>query len=88
MPSVDLFISHAPPLATSRDLDDIHRGFTAFDRYLCVHRPQHWLHGHLDRNYDVRVGGTVVHGVKGKRFLTLTFESNPGPESSTPTTLY
>ena len=67
----DVFLSHAPPLATSRNEGPVHRGFSAFDRYIQRARPAYWLHGHLERCYSTRVHDTQVIGVAGKQVLVL-----------------
>lgn len=86
MPPVDLFISHAPPLAVSRNQDPIHQGFSAFDAYIETYRPQYWLHGHLSRRSRKVVGETTVIGVNLREPLNLTFKevkiSNDTPERS------
>lgn len=77
MPPVDIFISHAPPLATSADEDEIHRGFAAFDDYIARHHPAYWLHGHLDRRYQTVVGTTTVIGITDRMPLVLSFQGRP-----------
>ncbi len=47
-------------------------GFAAFDRYIERRRPSLWLHGHLAHGYTRIVGSTAIHGVVGKRLLTLS----------------
>ncbi len=71
MPRVDVFLSHAPPLATSRHEDRLHRGFGAFDRYLQWRPPAWWLHGHLSRDSTDVVGETTVCGVREKRLVRI-----------------
>jgi Icc-related predicted phosphoesterase len=71
MGPADVFLSHAPPLCTSRGEGWVHRGFAAFDRYIERRKPRLWLHGHLTRAYQRRVGATLVCGVVGKRLITL-----------------
>jgi hypothetical protein len=71
MGPADVFVSHAPPLCTSRDEGFVHRGFAAFDRYIERRQPRLWLHGHLPHGYRQTVGATRVHGVVGKRLITL-----------------
>lgn len=68
----DVFLSHAPPLCTSAGEGWVHRGFAAFDRYIERRRPSLWLHGHLAHGYTRIVGSTAIHGVVGKRLLTLS----------------
>lgn len=73
MPPVDLFVSHAPPYVTSQDENRTHQGFPAFDRYIQESKPQHWFHGHIEKNYTQQVGPTAVHGVSGKSYFELEF---------------
>ena len=84
MPPVDIFISHAPPRATSLKEDRIHRGFEAFDDYIVRCAPRYWLHGHLDEDYTAQVGATTVRGVFHARPLVLSFEDTYGLKSATP----
>ena len=73
MPAVDIFISHAPPFATSASEDRLHQGFHAFDAYIATHHPQFWIHGHLSKHCDAQVGATKVLGVAEKSPLVLNF---------------
>ena len=80
MPPVDLFISHAPPLAVSQNQDPIHQGFAAFDTYIEKYRPQYWLHGHLSRRSRKVVGDTTVIGVNLREPLHLEFTEARVPD--------
>jgi Icc-related predicted phosphoesterase len=71
LPPVDIFISHAPPLLTSQNEDRVHRGFQAFDWYINKHRPQYWLHAHLERNSRTRHDDTEIIGIIGRFPLKL-----------------
>jgi Icc-related predicted phosphoesterase len=79
MPTVDLFISHAPPPSAALNgglvapSDYIHRGFDAFDAYLHAAQPRFWLHGHLSRRYTCMVDNTKVIGISGAQPLILDF---------------
>ena len=87
MPSVDLFISHAPPPCAAlngglvQPTDYIHRGFDAFDKYLNKAHPRYWLHGHLSRRYCCTIGDTKVMGICGAQPLILQFPTS-SPDGS------
>ncbi len=74
MPQVDIFISHSPPLITSRDEDRLHRGFAAFDDYLRARPPQYWLHGHLQCRAHTRVNATAIYSISEQQGLELAFD--------------
>jgi Icc-related predicted phosphoesterase len=85
MPSVDVLITHTPPLATSMDEDPVHRGFQAFDRYIKHFAPSYLIHGHLERYYKSKIGRTTVYGITWRRPLTLSFDkANYPPDNLEP----
>ena len=67
----DLILSHSPPLATSLNEDRLHQGFACFDRYIKLHKPQAWLHGHTGKTFTGGYEGTAVYGINVRRPLTL-----------------
>lgn len=79
MPPVDVFIAHTPPLATSTNMDRVHRGFPAFDQYINRYSPSYWLHGHLESFYKAQVEQTTVYGISVSKPLTLQFDKNLYP---------
>ncbi len=74
MPQVDIFISHSPPLITSRDEDRLHRGFSAFDHYLQERPPHYWLHGHLQCRSETRINSTAIYSISEQQALELRFK--------------
>ena len=68
--AVDVFVSHAAPVLHARDTD-VHAGFSAFDRYIGVHQPRWFLHGHQHVRRTTTVGRTTLRGVYGYEVIEL-----------------
>lgn len=44
---VDVFLSHSPPFGINDEPESMsHQGFHALKKYLDIHKPQYFLHGH------------------------------------------
>lgn len=58
----DILMTHAP----ARHLNDIdsrsHRGFQCFHRLLDRYQPAYFVHGHIHKNYGMRVPQRTQHG--------------------------
>ena len=58
----DILLTHAP----ARHINDIdslsHRGFECFVKLLDKYRPQYFVHGHVHRNYGVKIPRRTVRG--------------------------
>jgi Icc-related predicted phosphoesterase len=72
-PHVDFFIAHNSPRGIHDCDDDVHLGFTAFNKYIKRTAPVYFIHGHQHQNIETIVDGVKVIGVYGHRFLTLNF---------------
>jgi len=68
-PGVDVFVAHAPPDGVYAMDDGIHNGFTAFRRYIEREEPVLFLHGHVHRNVETWLGGTLVVSTRGARMV-------------------
>lgn len=62
----DILLTHAPARGIN-DMDDLpHRGFESFNTLMDSYRPKYMIHGHIHRNYGVKIpqktqyGNTVV----------------------------
>lgn len=73
--SVDVFLTHSPPLALGDGEDPAHRGFAAFRHLVAALQPKLMLHGHLHpygrHRADQRLGETKVMNAVPYRFLDL-----------------
>lgn len=64
----DILMTHAPAKGIN-DFDSLsHRGFETFRQLLELYRPQYFVHGHIHKNYGVRIpqrtrwnGTTVIN---------------------------
>ena len=70
-PPVDIFLSHNSPRAVHDRDDEVHLGFIAFSNYITRCQPKFFLHGHQHHAVETAIGGTLVVGSFGFRFLTL-----------------
>ena len=51
----DILVTHAPALHVN-DFDNItHRGFDSFNRLIEKYHPKYFLHGHIHRNYGMKI---------------------------------
>ena len=58
----DILLTHAPAWHLN-DLDDLsHRGFRCFAGLLDKYRPKYFVHGHVHRNYGVRIPQKTMWG--------------------------
>ena len=58
----DILLTHAPAWRLN-DLDDLsHRGFRCFVKLLDKYRPKYFVHGHVHRNYGIRIPQKTVRG--------------------------
>jgi len=74
--SLDILVTHAPPLGIHDGKDRCHTGFGAFLRLIRRYRPRWLVHGHVHPSYgydteDRLIGGTAVLSVYGRRFLEI-----------------
>ena len=59
---VDILVTHAPAWHVN-DLDDLpHRGFKCFVDFLDKYKPKYFLHGHVHRNYGVKIPRVFKRG--------------------------
>lgn len=72
-PHVNFFIAHNSPRNVHDRDDDIHLGFTAFNKYIKRTAPVYLFHGHQHQNIETVGDGVKVIGVYGYRILTLNF---------------
>jgi Icc-related predicted phosphoesterase len=70
-PSVDVFIAHNSPRLVHDREDDVHMGFSAFNRYIERGKPKFFLHGHQHENVESMIGSTRVIGTYGHRMLVV-----------------
>lgn len=72
-PSVDVMLSHAPPLGThDKDLDEVHKGFRGLLDYVKNTNPRTLLHGHTHPDQkETILGGTRVVWVYGHELVEL-----------------
>lgn len=71
-PPVDVFICHAPPTVLETPGDPVHRGFTAFDKYIERTAPVYCLCGHVHAHRVARVGRSVCMSFFGASSLELS----------------
>ena len=58
----DILLTHAPAWHLN-DLDDLsHRGFQCFAELLDKYRPKYFVHGHVHRNYGIRIPQKTTRG--------------------------
>ena len=58
----DILLTHAPAWRLN-DLDDLsHRGFGCFVRLLDKYHPKYFVHGHVHRNYGIKIPQRTVRG--------------------------
>ena len=58
----DILLTHAPAWHLN-DLDDLsHRGFQCFVKLLDKYRPKYFVHGHVHRNYGIKIPQKTVRG--------------------------
>ncbi len=74
--SLDILVTHAPPLGIHDGPDLAHRGFAAFVPFIARHRPRYLLHGHthLYRENGSRaqlLGNTAVVNTYGYQVIEL-----------------
>jgi hypothetical protein len=70
--SVDVLLTHAPPLGVGDDDDDAHRGFAGHLDLIDRLRPPVLLHGHVEGGAgDHRRGDTVVRNVVGRHVFEV-----------------
>jgi predicted phosphodiesterase len=73
--TLDLLVTHAPPLGVGDDSDPAHRGFAAFHRLLDRASPRLHVHGHIHLYGGPRsehmIGHTRVVNVVGHQLLEI-----------------
>ncbi len=58
----DILLTHAPAYHIN-DLDNLcHRGFQCFGKLIDKYEPKYFIHGHVHRNYGVKIPRETVHG--------------------------
>ena len=58
----DILLTHAPAWQIN-DLDSLsHRGFQCFVKLLDKYRPKYFVHGHVHRNYGVKIPQKTLRG--------------------------
>lgn len=59
---VDILVTHAPAKGLG-DLDDLpHKGFECFVDLLNKYKPKYFMHGHVHRNYGVKIPKKTQYG--------------------------
>ena len=67
----DILLTHAPARGW-RDLEDLpHRGFECFNTLIEKYEPSYFIHGHVHRNYGVRIPQITQ---KGKTTVVNAYE--------------
>jgi Icc-related predicted phosphoesterase len=73
--SLDVLVTHAPPLGVGDDSDPAHRGFAAFNRLLKKTSPRLHVHGHIHSygrpRSEHKIGATRVVNVVGHKLLEI-----------------
>ena len=58
----DILLTHAPAWQIN-DLDSLsHRGFQCFVKLLDKYRPKYFVHGHVHRNYGIKIPQKTIRG--------------------------
>ena len=58
----DILVTHAPARYLN-DFDSIsHRGFQCFHKLLERHKPRYFIHGHIHKNYGIKIPQRTVYG--------------------------
>ncbi len=58
----DILVTHAPARHIN-DMDGLpHRGFECFVNFLAKYKPKYFIHGHIHKNYGVKVPQVTQHG--------------------------
>jgi Icc-related predicted phosphoesterase len=80
--SVDLVLTHAPPLGVGDGEDPCHRGFAGFHRLVERLAPRYLIHGHIhpygQTQPDRTMGGTTVVNAIPHRLLELDVATEAG----------
>jgi Icc-related predicted phosphoesterase len=70
--TVDILLTHAPPLGVGDGHDVVHRGFAAHLDLIERLRPPLLLHGHVEPGATYHeLGGTVVRNVVGRHVVEV-----------------
>jgi Icc-related predicted phosphoesterase len=61
----DIVVSHTPPYSFGDNINGESRGIVEYRRYAVIHRPKHWISGHIHEGYGSRKNdfGTEFHNV-------------------------
>ena len=84
----DILLTHAP----ARHINDLdtrtHRGFDCFHNLLDTYQPRYFIHGHIHRNYGVRIPRFTPHGpttiLNAYEYCVFEYGGTPG-EPTQPT---
>lgn len=74
-PHLDFFVAHNSPRNVHDRDDDVHIGFSAFNRYMARTNPVYVFHGHQHQNVETVVEGVKVICVYGHRFVSFNVGS-------------
>ena len=58
----DILVTHAPARGNNDFDSQTHRGFACFLKLLDRWQPRYFLHGHIHKNYGVRIPQRTQHG--------------------------
>lgn len=64
MERVDIFVAHSNPMLEANfDLQDAHRGFNSFTKYIEKNQPRYFFHGHIHDDKKIKIGETELISV-------------------------
>ncbi|MDD2430173.1 MAG: metallophosphoesterase [Firmicutes bacterium] len=76
-PHLDIVVTHAPPEGLYENVDDCHRGFQTYRKFIEKYQPKFFLHGHYHLEYGLNIerehtiGKTKVINCVGYYLLEL-----------------
>lgn len=85
--TLDVLLTHAPPLGIHNGPDRAHQGFRTFLHLMKRFEPRYLIHGHIHRSYGfstataTRYGATMVLNTAGYRLLTVDADQSDHNET-------